>query len=143
MASLSSDVAELSKVFAGSLIEPGAPSYETVRRLHNGAIDKRPALLASCRGTADIADAIRLARAQGLEIAVRGGGHNVAGRGSVDGGVMIDLSLIRHATGRPDDARGLGRGRCIVARVQPSDPPPGSLLGIARRRGKLRRGRRP
>ena len=98
MASLSSAVAELTKVFAGRLIEPGAPILRDVRRVHNGAIDKRPALVARCRGAADIADAIRLARAEGLEIAVRGGGHNVAGRGCVEGGVMIDLSLMRHVT---------------------------------------------
>jgi FAD/FMN-containing dehydrogenase len=58
-------------------------------------IDKRPALIARCRGVADIAESVGLARAQGLEIAVRGGGHNVAGRASVDGGIMIDLSLMR------------------------------------------------
>ena len=95
MPPLAASVAELSKTFAGQLLLPDSPSYEEVRRLHNGAIDKRPALVARCIGTADIGDAIKLARGQGLEIAVRGGGHNVAGRASVDGGVMIDLSLMR------------------------------------------------
>ena len=101
MASLASSVAELTKVFSGRLIEPGVPAYEEVRRIHNGMIDKRPALIASCRGTADIADAIALAHAEGLEIAVRGGGHNVAGRSCVEGGLMIDLSLMRHVTVDP------------------------------------------
>jgi FAD/FMN-containing dehydrogenase len=101
MPSLSSAVADLSQVFAGQLIEPGASSYDDVRRLHNGAIDKRPALIARCLGTADIADAVKLARAEGLDIAVRGGGHNVAGRASVNGGVMIDLSLMRQVNVDP------------------------------------------
>jgi FAD/FMN-containing dehydrogenase len=101
MPSLSSSVAELAKVFGGRLIQPGAPTYDEVRRVHNGAIDKRPALVASCRGTADIADAIALARSEGLELAVRGGGHNVAGRSCVEGGLMIDLSLMRNVTVDP------------------------------------------
>jgi FAD/FMN-containing dehydrogenase len=63
--------------------------------VHNGLIDRRPAVIAQCRGSADIADAVRLATSLGLEIAVRGGGHNVAGRATVDDGLMIDLSLMR------------------------------------------------
>ena len=99
--SLSNAVAELTKVFAGNLVEPHGVSYHDVRRVHNGYIDKRPALVAQCRGTADIADAVRLARAQKLEIAVRGGGHNVAGRATCEGGVMIDLSLLRQVNVDP------------------------------------------
>jgi len=101
MSDMSAAVSELRKVFAGELIEPGDATYDAVRRLHNGLIDKRPALIARCRGTADISDAIKLARAQGLEIAVRGGGHNVAGRASCNGGVMIDLSLMRQVNVDP------------------------------------------
>lgn len=86
---------ELSQTFLGQLIEPGAAGYDEVRRVHNGLIDKRPAIIARCRGQADIADAVRFARAQGLEISVRGGGHNVAGRAVVDAGLMLDLSLMR------------------------------------------------
>ena len=95
MATLSTAVTDLSKFFSGELILPGAATYDEVRRVHNGAIDKCPAAIARCRGVADIAEAVRLARAQGLDIAVRGGGHNVAGRSCVDGGLMIDLSLMR------------------------------------------------
>lgn len=96
MSDVSAAVAELSKNFGGYLVEPGATSYEEIRRVHNGAIDKHPTLIARCLGVSDIADAVKLAREAGLEIAVRGGGHNVAGRASVDDGVMIDLSLMRH-----------------------------------------------
>jgi FAD/FMN-containing dehydrogenase len=63
--------------------------------VHNGLVDKRPALIARCRGVSDVVAALDLARKLGLEIAVRGGGHNVAGRASIDGGVMIDLSPMK------------------------------------------------
>src|SRR5207248_378687 len=89
---LSDTVGELGKTFTGVLLQPGDPGYEDARKVHNGLIDKRPALIASCRGVADIVDAISLAREQQLEVAVRGGGHNVAGLSTIDGGVMIDLS---------------------------------------------------
>jgi FAD/FMN-containing dehydrogenase len=58
-------------------------------------VDKRPALIARCRNEADVRHAVRLAHEAGLEVAVRGGGHNVAGRATIDGGVMIDLSLMK------------------------------------------------
>ena len=93
--STSSAVAELSQTFAGRLIQPGEPGYDAARQVHNGLIDKRPALIARCRGMADIADAVRLSRAMGVEVAVKGGGHNVAGRATTNGGLMIDLSLMR------------------------------------------------
>ena len=91
-ASLSGAVDELGKTFTGQVLEPADPGYEDARKVHNGLIDKRPALIARCRGVADIVDAIKLAREQKLEVAVRGGGHNVAGLSTIDGGVMIDLS---------------------------------------------------
>src|SRR3990172_144756 len=81
--------------FLGELLGAGDAGYDDARMVHNGLIDKHPALIARCRGTADIAAAIRHARAQGLEIAVKGGGHNVAGRATTEGGGMIDLSLMR------------------------------------------------
>ena len=96
MTDLSSKVAEYAKHFSGRLLQPSDPAWETARRIHNGLVDKRPALVAQCLGTADIAYAVRLAREHSLEIAVRGGGHNVAGRASVDGGMMIDLSSMRY-----------------------------------------------
>jgi FAD/FMN-containing dehydrogenase len=85
----------LAAAFSGTLLRSGDAGYEEARRIHNGLIDKRPALIARCRGTADVVDALGFARESGLEISVRGGGHNVAGRAVTDGGVMIDLSLMR------------------------------------------------
>lgn len=92
----------LAATFSGALLRPGDNGYEEARRLHNGLIDKRPGLIARCLGTADIVDALGFARESGLEISVRGGGHNVAGRAVTNGGVMIDLSLMRGVRVNPD-----------------------------------------
>src|SRR5687768_2073304 len=81
--------------FTGEVLRPGDSGYEETRRVHNGAIDKRPALILRCRSTADIAAALAVARESGLEIAVRGGGHSIAGRSATDGGVLIDLSPMK------------------------------------------------
>jgi FAD/FMN-containing dehydrogenase len=86
---------ELAGTFSGQLLQPGDASYEEARRVHNGLIDKRPALIARCRGVADLVDAVKLGRDLGLEVAVRGGGHNVAGRATVDNGLMIDLATMK------------------------------------------------
>jgi FAD/FMN-containing dehydrogenase len=90
-----SRVAELAAAFAGPLVGPGDADYDTVRRLHNGFVDKRPALIARCRGVADVAAAVTFARERGYPVAVRGGGHNVSGRASIEGGMVIDLSLMK------------------------------------------------
>jgi FAD/FMN-containing dehydrogenase len=86
---------ELAATFSGRLLRPADNGYEDARKVHNGLVDKRPAVIARCRGVADVIDAVRLARDSGLEAAVRGGGHNVAGRATIDGGVMIDLSPMK------------------------------------------------
>ena len=93
--SLAETITVLAGPFSGQLLQPADAGYDEARRVHNGLIDKRPALIARCRGVADVVDAVLLARSLGLEVAVRGGGHNVAGRATVDGGLMIDLSLMR------------------------------------------------
>ncbi len=86
------DTAPLAQTFSGHLLHPGDAGYDEARRVHNGLIDKRPALIARCHGAADVADAVKLARTHKLEVAVRGGGHNVGGRATIDGGLMIDLA---------------------------------------------------
>ena len=88
-------VADIASTFAGRLLRPEDPAYEEARRVHNGLVDKRPALIAQCRGMADIADGVRLGRTLGVEVSVRGGGHNPAGRAVTNGGLMIDLSGMR------------------------------------------------
>lgn len=91
VSSIAEAVAGLSGKFSGQLLQPADAGYEEARKVHNGLVDKRPALIARCRGVADVVDAVNLARKLNLEVAVRGGGHNVAGRATVDGGLMIDL----------------------------------------------------
>jgi FAD/FMN-containing dehydrogenase len=95
---------------AGSVLSPSDGGYEDARRVHNGLIDRRPALVARCSGTADVQAAVRFGRERGLEIAVRGGGHNVAGNAVCDGGLMIDLSAMRgvHVDPRARRARAQG-----------------------------------
>ena len=94
----------------GQLLRPGEAGYEEARKIHNGMIDKRPAMIARCLGVADIVDAVNLARSADLEVAVRGGGHNVAGNAVCDGGLMIDLSLMKgiHVDAKARTARAQG-----------------------------------
>jgi FAD/FMN-containing dehydrogenase len=93
--SVMSAVSDFATRFTGQLLQPTDSAYEDARKVHNGLVDKRPALILRCRGVADVVEAVNLARSLNLEVAVRGGGHNVAGRATVDGGVMIDLSLMK------------------------------------------------
>jgi FAD/FMN-containing dehydrogenase len=79
------------------VLRPGDEGYEQARRIHNGMIDRRPAVIWRCRRAGDAAQALLAARESELEIAVRGGGHNVAGRAVCDGGLVIDLSLMKRA----------------------------------------------
>jgi FAD binding domain/Berberine and berberine like len=81
--------------FRGELLLPTSPGFDTARRIWNGVIDRRPACIARCTGVADVVAAVRFARDHDLEIAVRGGGHNVAGTAVCDGGLIIDLSAMR------------------------------------------------
>lgn len=83
--------------FRGALLRPGEEGYEEARRVWNGAIDRHPALIARCAGADDVVEAVRFAQGRGLVASVRGGGHAVAGHAVCDGGVMIDLSLMKMA----------------------------------------------
>src|SRR6188474_1097304 len=95
MSSLAESIDQASRSFTGQLVQPADAGYDGWRRVHNGLIDKRPAAIACCRGVADVVEAVKLAHTLGLEVSVRGGGHNVAGRATVDGGMMIDLSPMK------------------------------------------------
>jgi FAD/FMN-containing dehydrogenase len=79
----------------GAVLGPSDPEYDTMRRVHNGAIDKRPALIARCTGVADVMAALQFGIEHNLPIAVRGGGHNVAGKAVCDDGIVIDLSPMK------------------------------------------------
>jgi FAD/FMN-containing dehydrogenase len=87
----------LSEAIRGELLVPGDDGYDHARRVFNGMVDRRPAAIVRVRGTSDVIAAIAFARQRDLPVAVRGGGHNVAGHGTCDDGVLIDFSLMRSA----------------------------------------------
>jgi FAD/FMN-containing dehydrogenase len=89
------DLTELRRSLAGSVVLPDDDDYDAVRRCFNALIDRRPTLIARCVGPGDVATAFDFARAHELDVAVRGGGHNPAGHCVSDGGIVIDLSLLR------------------------------------------------
>jgi hypothetical protein len=82
----------LREVVSGPVLAPGDPGYDEARRVHNGLIDRHPAVIARCTGVADVVAAVQFARENDLLVAVRGGGHNVAGNAVCDDGIVIDLS---------------------------------------------------
>lgn len=85
-------VRTLDRVFSGELISPDHPRYHDARKVWNGMVDRRPALIARCANERDVVEALCFAREAGLRLAVRGGGHNVAGNAVCDDGLVIDLS---------------------------------------------------
>jgi FAD/FMN-containing dehydrogenase len=100
-------VDELRPQFGGELLCPNDEGYETARRIWNGMIDKTPGVIARCTGVADVKAAVAFARERDLPVAVRGGGHSVAGRSLCDRGMMIDLSPMRDV--RVDPAKQTAR----------------------------------
>jgi FAD/FMN-containing dehydrogenase len=88
--------------FAGTTTTPDDPGYDAARAVWNGAIDRRPAVIAHCTSTADVIAAVNLARTAEVPLAVRAGGHSLPGFSSCDGGVVIDLSGMRGVTVQPD-----------------------------------------
>ena len=88
--------------FTGDVVHPDSADYDSARQVFNGLIDKRPAVVLRCRSRADIVAAVRYAVGSGAEIAVRCSGHSVAGHSSTDGGILIDLSLMRRVVVDPE-----------------------------------------
>src|SRR4029453_2651853 len=106
-------LAHLARQVSGSVLGPQDPGYEAARAVHNGLIDRRPALIVRCRTTNDVIAALALARRAGLEVSIRGGGHNVAGRAVTEGGVMIDLAEMKAIAIDPDHATATAEGGVI------------------------------
>jgi hypothetical protein len=101
--SLQQAISEFRGQFRGALIEPEDAAYDEARKVYNGMIDRRPRLIARCTGVADVIAAVRMAKTNGLQVSIRGGGHNAAGLGVCDDGMVIDhrvpCSLVRAASG--------------------------------------------
>jgi len=120
-------VKSLTDGFAGTVLLPSDDGYEGARRVQNGLVDRRPAVIAQCRDTGDIAAAVRFATAEGLEISVRGGGHNVAGRCVTEGGLMIDLSGMRAIDVDPNAATARVQGGALWSELNEA----GAAHGLA------------
>lgn len=101
----------------GALLLPDDPAYDEARRIWNAMIDKRPAMIVRCAGPADVRTALNFARDQGLALAVRGGGHNIAGSALVSGGLVIDLSMMRSVRVAPQQRRAWVEGGALLRDV--------------------------
>ena len=103
--------------FRGRVVEPDGASYDEDRKLYNAMIDKRPRVIAQCADVADVIAALKTGRETGLDVAVRGGGHNGPGLGSVDDGLVIDLSLLRGVIVDPKEATAQVLGGTLLGEV--------------------------
>jgi FAD/FMN-containing dehydrogenase len=111
------DVQTLADGLHGELTRPDDSNYDEARALYNAMIDKRPALIAHCADTADVVTAVNFGRERGLDIAIRCGGHNGPGLGSVDDGLVIDLSGLKTISVDPDSKTAVIGGGCLVGDV--------------------------
>jgi FAD/FMN-containing dehydrogenase len=126
-------VPQLGEGFKGEVIAPGDPGYDDARAVWNGSIDKRPALIVRPRGAADVIDAVNYAREEGLPLAVRCGGHNVAGNGTVDGGVLVDLSSLKGVHVDPEARTARVNGGVLVGELDRET----QLFGLATPSGRV------
>jgi hypothetical protein len=110
-------LSQLKMSLRGQLIEPQDADYETCRKVYNGMIDKRPIMIARCVDEADVKAAVHFARENNLLLAVRGGGHNGAGLGMCDGGLVIDLSLMKGIQVDPETQTVRVQGGCTLGDV--------------------------
>jgi hypothetical protein len=105
-------VAELAAELRGHVIRPDDDAYDAARAMWNGVHDRRPEVIVRCAGVSDVVAALRFARSQGLEVAVRGGGHSIAGFSGVNGGLVVDLSPMRGVQVDPEARRAVVQGGC-------------------------------
>ncbi len=110
-------LSDLSRSVTGRVLGPEDGGYDDARKVHNGLIDRRPAVIVRCANADDVAKAVRFASETGFDISVRGGGHNVAGRAVVDDAVMVDLAEMRAVDVDPDARTARAEGGCNWAEV--------------------------
>jgi FAD/FMN-containing dehydrogenase len=127
----------LASSFSGELIGPRDEAYDGAREIWNGMIDRRPAMIARCADASDVAAAVRFARERELPIAVRGGGHGVAGHALCEGGLVVDLSPMRGVEVNADGRTARAGGGCTLADVDGATQRSGlaTPLGLMSRTG--------
>jgi FAD/FMN-containing dehydrogenase len=108
-------IEELKSGFTGEILLPSDAAYESARKIWNAMIDKRPAVIARCATTLDVVHGVNFARDNGLLLAVRGGGHNIAGNAMCNGGIVIDLSQMKAASVDPGRRRVTIEGGATLA----------------------------
>jgi FAD/FMN-containing dehydrogenase len=110
-------LADLGAGLRGTLLTPGEAGYDDGRAVWNAMIDRRPAVVARCLGVADVAACVRFARAHGLVLSVKGGGHNISGLAVCDGGMALDLSRMRGVWVDPERRTARVQGGCLLGDV--------------------------
>jgi len=108
--SLPESLAAFSSGLRGACLTTANPGYDKARGIWNALADKRPAIIVQCTGAGDVMDAVKFARKHALVIAVRGGGHNVAGNATCDDGMVVDLSRMNAVRVDPDARRARAGG---------------------------------
>jgi hypothetical protein len=121
----SAAIGDLRARFRGALLQPGEEGYDEARRVWNGAIDRRPVLIARCAGADDVVEAVRFARELDLLVSVRGGGHAVAGYAVCDDGLMIDLSLMKAVRVDPEARTARAAGGLLWSEFDQATQPHG------------------
>jgi FAD/FMN-containing dehydrogenase len=111
------ELSSFKAAFKGAVLVPQDPAYQESRQIWNAMIDRRPGLIARCTGTVDVVQAVRFARKHGLLVSVRGGGHNIAGLAVCEGGLMIDMSLLRGVWVDPVRRSARAQAGCTLADV--------------------------
>jgi len=112
-----SAIEAFSQQLQGELIQPGDSAYDDARKLWNGMFDKRPALIARCATTEDVVHAVNFARQNELRLAIKGGGHNSAGTGSCEGGLLIELSRMNKVEVDEVAKTAKAQGGCLLSEL--------------------------
>ena len=124
---------QLRRTFRGEVIAPEQEQYDEARTLFNSMVDKRPAVIAQCADTDDVVRALAFAREAGLEVAVRGGGHSVAGKALVDDGLVIDLRAMNAVSVDPDARTATVGGGATMSHLDRATEP----FGLATTGGRV------
>ncbi len=111
------DVDTLKTSLQGELLQPGDSGYDESRSVWNAMIDRRPDIIARCRGIADVVACVNFARNNKLKLSIKGGGHNIAGLAVCDGGIMLDMSLMRGVWVDPRSRTARAQAGCLLSDV--------------------------